>query len=68
MPQVIGYAASSAAAPLAPFSFDRRSTGQLDVALDILFCGVCHSDLHTARNERAALFIRACLVTKLLVA
>ena len=51
MPQVIGYAASSAAAPLAPFSFDRRSTGQLDVALDILFCGVCHSDLHTARNE-----------------
>ena len=51
MPQVIGYAASSAAAPLAPFSFERRSTGQLDVALDILFCGVCHSDLHTARNE-----------------
>ena len=51
MPQVLGYAASSATAQLKPFSFERRATGQLDVALDILYCGVCHSDLHTARNE-----------------
>ena len=51
MSQAIGYAAPSAATPLAPFSFERRTPGQLDVALDILYCGVCHSDLHTARNE-----------------
>ncbi len=51
MTQALGYAATSAATPLAPFAFDRRSPGQLDVALDILYCGVCHSDLHTARDE-----------------
>ncbi|MDQ3060131.1 MAG: NAD(P)-dependent alcohol dehydrogenase [Pseudomonadota bacterium] len=51
MPHAIGYAAQSASTPLAPFSFERRSPGQLDVALDILYCGVCHSDLHTVRNE-----------------
>jgi len=46
-----GYAATSATRPLGPFTFERRSPGPLDVALDILYCGVCHSDLHTARNE-----------------
>jgi len=46
-----GYAATSSTAALAPFSFERRATGPLDVALDVLHCGVCHSDLHTARNE-----------------
>lgn len=51
MPQAHGYAAPSPTTPLAPFSFERRSPGQMDVALDILYCGVCHSDLHTARNE-----------------
>jgi len=45
------YAAQSATAPLAPFSFERRAPGANDVAIDILFCGVCHSDLHTARGE-----------------
>ncbi len=45
------YAAHSAATPLAPFSFERRDPGANDVAIDILFCGVCHSDLHTARGE-----------------
>lgn len=51
MPQAHGYAALSPSSPLAPFSFERRSPGRLDVAMDILHCGVCHSDLHTARNE-----------------
>ena len=51
MTQASGYAAASPTTTLAPFSFDRRPPGQLDVALDILYCGVCHSDLHTARNE-----------------
>ena len=46
-----GYAAQAATTPLAPFSFDRREPGATDVAIDILFCGVCHSDLHTARGE-----------------
>ncbi len=51
MTQASGYAAASPTTPFAPFSFERRAPGQGDVALDILFCGVCHSDLHTARNE-----------------
>ncbi|WP_367848304.1 NAD(P)-dependent alcohol dehydrogenase [Rhodoferax sp. WC2427] len=46
-----GYAATSPTSPLAPFSFERRAPGAQDVALDVLYCGVCHSDLHTARNE-----------------
>jgi uncharacterized zinc-type alcohol dehydrogenase-like protein len=46
-----GYAASSATAPLAPFKFTRRDPTERDVQIDILFCGVCHSDLHTARSE-----------------
>ncbi len=46
-----GYAAQSAQEPLKPFSFERRDPKPDDVQIDILFCGVCHSDLHTARNE-----------------
>jgi len=46
-----GYAAQSATSPLAPFAFERRDPGPGDVQIDILFCGVCHSDLHTARSE-----------------
>jgi len=45
------YAAQSPTTPLAPFSIDRREPGAMDVAIDILFCGVCHSDLHTVRGE-----------------
>jgi len=46
-----GYAANSADTPLEPFSFERREPGPTDVSIEILFCGVCHSDLHVARNE-----------------
>ncbi|GGH11622.1 NAD(P)-dependent alcohol dehydrogenase [Silvibacterium dinghuense] len=45
------YAAQSATSPLAPFTLERRTPTETDVAIEILFCGVCHSDLHTARNE-----------------
>ncbi|MBA3385563.1 MAG: NAD(P)-dependent alcohol dehydrogenase [Verrucomicrobiota bacterium] len=45
------YAAQSATSPLAPFSLERRDPTASDVQIEILFCGVCHSDLHTARNE-----------------
>ncbi|WP_301359877.1 NAD(P)-dependent alcohol dehydrogenase [Stutzerimonas nitrititolerans] len=46
-----GYAALDPTTPLAPFSFQRRALGERDVQIEILYCGVCHSDLHTARNE-----------------
>ena len=46
-----GYAAKDAASPLAPFTFDRRDPGPDDVVIEIVYCGVCHSDLHTVRNE-----------------
>lgn len=46
-----GYVAHSADTPLAPLDFERRALRPNDVAIEILFCGVCHSDLHTARND-----------------
>jgi alcohol dehydrogenase (NADP+) len=49
--KTVGYAATSAQSPLAPFSFARREPLPQDVQLEILYCGVCHSDLHTVRNE-----------------
>jgi alcohol dehydrogenase (NADP+) len=45
------FAAFSNTTPLAPFDFNRRAVKEDDVHLEILFCGVCHSDLHQARNE-----------------
>jgi uncharacterized zinc-type alcohol dehydrogenase-like protein len=49
--QTKAFAAQSATTPLAPLTIDRREPGPKDVAIEILFCGVCHSDLHTARGE-----------------
>ena len=51
MSNAIGYAAHDPSTPLVPYSFTRRDVGPNDVKIDILYCGVCHSDLHTARNE-----------------
>jgi uncharacterized zinc-type alcohol dehydrogenase-like protein len=45
------YAATAADKPLAPFTFERRALRSNDVAIEIMYCGVCHSDLHTARND-----------------
>ena len=45
------YAAYDATTPLRPYSFDRRNVGPHDVKIDILYSGVCHSDLHQARND-----------------
>ncbi len=45
------YAAQSPTSPLAAFALERRAPGPDDVAIEILYCGVCHSDLHTARGE-----------------
>jgi uncharacterized zinc-type alcohol dehydrogenase-like protein len=46
-----GYAAASADSPLAPFAFERRTPGHRDVHITIDFCGICHSDIHSAKNE-----------------
>lgn len=51
MTKVKAYAAQSATSSLAPHGIVRREPGPLDVEMEILFCGVCHSDLHQARNE-----------------
>ncbi|HEX4338179.1 MAG TPA: NAD(P)-dependent alcohol dehydrogenase [Polyangiaceae bacterium] len=45
------YAAQNAKSPLAPLTIERRGVLPTDVAMDILYCGVCHSDLHQVRNE-----------------
>ena len=47
----VGFATTAADQPLRPFSFERRDPGPKDVRIDIQYCGVCHSDLHQARNE-----------------
>ena len=46
-----GYAAHEPTSDLAPFAFERRALRDNDVDIDIQFCGVCHSDLHTCRND-----------------
>lgn len=51
MVQAIGYAAPAADKELEYFEFERREPTAHDVEIDIAFCGVCHSDLHQARNE-----------------
>lgn len=51
MIQAKGYAAQNATTPIAPFSFERRDPGPHDVVVEIEFCGVCHSDIHQARDE-----------------
>jgi uncharacterized zinc-type alcohol dehydrogenase-like protein len=51
MPASKGYGTPNAQSPLAPFNFTRREPGPTEIAVDILYCGVCHSDLHMVRNE-----------------
>ncbi|MBL9087188.1 MAG: NAD(P)-dependent alcohol dehydrogenase [Planctomycetia bacterium] len=51
MPRTLAYAAPAAGKPLVPFSLDRREPGPHDVDLDVRYCGVCHSDIHQARDE-----------------
>lgn len=51
MIQAKGFAAQNAETDLAPWNFERREVGAHDVQLEILFCGVCHSDLHQIKND-----------------
>ena len=51
MLQTKGYAAKTAKAALTPFSFERRDVGPHDILITITHCGICHSDIHQARDE-----------------
>jgi len=51
MIKALGYGNPAATAPLERMEIDRRDPGPKDVRIDVLYCGICHSDLHTARNE-----------------
>jgi uncharacterized zinc-type alcohol dehydrogenase-like protein len=51
MPSSKGYGTPNAESPLAPVSFTRREPGATEILIEILYTGVCHSDLHMARNE-----------------
>jgi alcohol dehydrogenase (NADP+) len=54
MSRTKAYAAQSATSPVASITINRRDPAENDVQIEILFCGICHSDLHTVRNEWAA--------------
>jgi uncharacterized zinc-type alcohol dehydrogenase-like protein len=51
MLQTKGYAVQTAESKFEPFDFERRELGAGDVLIEILYCGICHSDIHQARNE-----------------
>ncbi len=51
MPSVKAYAAHSATTPVVPYTIERRKPKPYDVQIEILYCGVCHSDLHFARDD-----------------
>jgi len=53
MPRTKAYSAAAATEPLAADTIERRDPTPTDVRIEILYCGVCHSDLHTVRNEWA---------------
>ncbi|KAF7829261.1 putative mannitol dehydrogenase [Senna tora] len=49
--KAFGWAARDTSGLLSPFNFSRRETGEKDVAFKVVYCGVCHSDLHMIKNE-----------------
>ncbi|XVF17389.1 hypothetical protein REPUB_Repub10bG0117500 [Reevesia pubescens] len=49
--KAFGWAARDTSGVLSPFKFSRRATGEKDVAFKVLYCGICHSDLHNVKNE-----------------
>ncbi|HEX8287488.1 MAG TPA: NAD(P)-dependent alcohol dehydrogenase [Pyrinomonadaceae bacterium] len=51
MKQTKGYAVHGPEAKFEPFDFERRALGARDVLIEIMYCGICHSDIHQARNE-----------------
>ena len=59
-----GYAAQGPKTLLTPFTFERRAPRERDVVIEILYCGVCHSDIHQARNDWGTRFTRWCRATR----
>ena len=59
-----GYATHSATSEPVPFTFERRDPRPADVVIDILYCGICHSDIHMARSDGARPNIRLFQDTK----
>ena len=51
MTKTKAFAAQDAQSTMGPWNFERRAVGPKDIQIDILYCGVCHSDLHQVRNE-----------------
>ncbi|XP_056163116.1 probable mannitol dehydrogenase [Syzygium oleosum] len=49
--KAFGWAATDSSGHLSPFKFSRRATGEKDVTFKVLYCGICHSDLHNVKNE-----------------
>lgn len=49
--EAFGWAAKDSSGFLSPFKFFRRATGDKDVKLKVLYCGICHSDIHQLKNE-----------------
>ncbi|XP_021800284.1 probable mannitol dehydrogenase isoform X1 [Prunus avium] len=49
--KAIGWAARDSSGVLSPFKFSRRATGEKDVTFKVLYCGICHTDLHTSKND-----------------
>ncbi|KAG2716389.1 hypothetical protein I3760_03G124100 [Carya illinoinensis] len=49
--KAFGWAARDSSGVLSPFHFSRRENGEEDVTIKILYCGVCHSDLHIVKND-----------------
>ncbi|KAI9166187.1 hypothetical protein LWI28_027735 [Acer negundo] len=49
--KAFGWAATDTSGHLSPFNFSRRETGDEDVRFKVLYCGICHSDLHSIKNE-----------------
>ena len=64
MSTTYAYAATDSRSPLAPFEFQRRALRDLDVQIDVLYCGVCHSDLHRPATNGATRSIRSCRAMK----
>jgi len=61
MLEALAYASNKATGPLEPFRVDRRDPGKTDIQIAILYCGICHSDLHTARNEWGGSTVYPCV-------
>ncbi|PRQ31796.1 putative mannitol dehydrogenase [Rosa chinensis] len=52
--KAFGWAARDSSGVLSPFRFSRRETGEKDVTFKVLYCGICHSDLHNVKNEHGS--------------